>query len=150
MDPTMENLPFDYRRVFFAMNRSVSFDLGADMQIQLISAYESREYSMKLPFLLLSVIIAPKLMCAWTAEPSSNDWISVGGDRGCMRFSALKQSDRDNVGKLEVAWRYHTDELKNGVGRTIECTPLVIDGIMYVTTANRRVIALNGATGKEL
>ena len=111
---------------------------------------ESRKYIMKLPFLFLTVIFVPRLMGAWAGDPPSNDWISVGGDRGCMRFSALKQIDRNNVGKLEVAWSYHTDELKNGVGRTIECTPLVIDGIMYVTTANRRVIALNGATGKEL
>ena len=72
---------------------------------------------MKLPFLFLTVIFVPRLMGAWAGDPPSNDWISVGGDRGCMRFSALKQIDRNNVGKLEVAWRYHTDELKNGVGR---------------------------------
>jgi len=78
------------------------------------------------------------------------NWISVGGDRGCQRYSPLKQIDCNNVEKLEVAWRFKTDELRDGQGRTIECTPLVIDGVMFVTTAERRVFALNAATGLEI
>ena len=91
----------------------------------------------------LSSAISIKQLAA--ADEAGSDWISVGGDRGCQRFSLLKQIDRSNVGNLQVAWTYHTGELKNGVGRTIECTPLIIDGVMFVTTADRRVIALEGA-----
>lgn len=78
---------------------------------------------------------------------SSEDWICVGGDRGCSRYSTLHEIQRTNVAQLEVAWTYRTGELENGRGRTIECTPVVVSGIAYVTTANRRVVALDAATG---
>src|SRR6056297_1256865 len=80
---------------------------------------------------------------------SSDDWIAVGGDRGAARYSTLDQINTDNVKDLRVAWTFRTGELDaDGNGRTIECTPVVVDGIAYVTTANRRVVALDGATGR--
>ncbi|MCA9185252.1 MAG: pyrroloquinoline quinone-dependent dehydrogenase [Pirellulaceae bacterium] len=81
---------------------------------------------------------------------SVNDWRCVGQDRGCQRYSGLAQIHRDNVSQLRVAWTYHTGELKDRPGKTIECTPLVIEGTMYITTAYSKVVALNAATGEEL
>ena len=81
---------------------------------------------------------------------SGADWLTVGGDRGCRRYSTLEQINRANVAKLQVAWTYHTGEAKNGQGPTIECTPVVVDGTAYVTTGRRRVVALDGASGKVL
>src|SRR5579872_4841733 len=78
------------------------------------------------------------------------DWPRVGNDAGCMRYSELTQINRDNVARLKPAWTYHTGELKGRVGKTIECTPIVVDGVMYVTTGYLRVVALDAATGKEL
>lgn len=83
------------------------------------------------------------------AEEIAGDWLSVGGDRGCQRYSTCKEINRDNVDRLQVAWTYRTGELKDGVGKTIECTPIVIDGTMFITTAERRVVALDAATGQE-
>ncbi|AMV38460.1 pyrroloquinoline quinone-dependent dehydrogenase [Planctomyces sp. SH-PL62] len=84
------------------------------------------------------------------AQPEpSDDWPGVGNDPGCMRYSTLDQIDRSNVARLKPAWTYHTGELKDGVGKTIECTPIVIDGVMYVTTAHLKVVALDAATGAE-
>jgi len=80
--------------------------------------------------------------------PQDADWPCVGGDRGCQRFSPLAQITRENVARLEVAWTWHTGELERG-GKTIECTPLVVEGVMYVTTAHLRVVALDAATGAE-
>jgi quinoprotein glucose dehydrogenase len=67
-----------------------------------------------------------------------------------MRFSTLRQIDRGNVGRLHVAWVYHTGDADPPHNSTIECTPVVIDGVMYVTTAQTAVAALNAATGKEI
>ena len=78
------------------------------------------------------------------------DWPRVGNDPGCMRYSGLDQINRENVARLEPAWTYHTRELEGRAGKTIECTPIVIDGVMYVTTGYLRVVAINAATGKEL
>ena len=79
----------------------------------------------------------------------SVDWPRVGNDPGCMRYSPLDQIDRRNVTRLKQSWIYHTRELEGRKGKTIECTPIVIDGVMYITTAYLRVVALEAATGKE-
>src|SRR5271170_7609567 len=78
------------------------------------------------------------------------DWPRVGNDPGCMRYSKLDQINRENVTRLKRIWTYHTRELEGRPGKTIECTPIVIDGVMYLTTGYLRVVALEGATGKEL
>ena len=77
------------------------------------------------------------------------DWASVGGDKGGMRYSGLAQIDRASVKKLAVAWIYHTGDAARS-GTTIECTPIVIDGVMYLTTVKLKVVALNAATGKPI
>jgi quinoprotein glucose dehydrogenase len=76
-----------------------------------------------------------------------DDWPNVGNDKGGMRFSPLAQIDRSNVSKLRVAWEYHTRDAAEGT--TIECTPVVVDGVMYVTTVRTRVVALEAASGAE-
>ena len=102
---------------------------------------------MRLP-LLVAVCL---LMIARPAAGESNvDWRGVGNDPGCQRYSELDQVNRDNVDRLAPAWTYHTGELgPNGEGKTIECTPIVVDGVMYVTTGEMRVVALDAATGDE-
>jgi quinoprotein glucose dehydrogenase len=67
-----------------------------------------------------------------------------------MRYSTLDQVNRENVSQLQVAWTYDTGDIERGLERTIECTPLVVDGVMYLTTASMRVVALDAATGKRI
>lgn len=83
-------------------------------------------------------------------QPADENWIAVGGDRGAQRYSRLDQINTSNVEQLQVAWTYHTGELDRKQKKTIECTPLIIDGTMYITTGHLRVVALNAATGEEL
>jgi quinoprotein glucose dehydrogenase len=84
------------------------------------------------------------------ASSRASDWPGVGNDPGCTRYSGLNQINVRNVARLKPAWTYHTGELEGRPGKTIECTPIVIDGVMYVTTGYLRVVALDAATGKEL
>ena len=81
------------------------------------------------------------------AADNSADWPNVGNDKGGMRFSPLTQTDRSNVSKLRLAWEFHTRDA--GEGTTIECTPVVVDGVMYVTTVRTRMVALDPATDDE-
>jgi quinoprotein glucose dehydrogenase len=100
---------------------------------------------------MISVACFLTLTGTAVAEPSRNvDWPRVGNDPGCMRYSPLDQIDRQNVTRLKPCWTYHTRELEGRQGKTIECTPIVIDGVMYITTAYLRVVALEAATGSEL
>ena len=112
----------------------------------LTAAVQYRTYSGSiLSCLLAAVLVAQSVFCNSTYGQTEN-WISVGNDRGCLRYSPLQQVNRDNVNRLQVAWTYHTGE----GDKTCECTPLVIDGVLYLSTNHLRVCALNAATGTEI
>ncbi|HEX5481560.1 MAG TPA: pyrroloquinoline quinone-dependent dehydrogenase [Terriglobia bacterium] len=81
------------------------------------------------------------------AALARQEWQHYGGDPGGMRYSPLDQINRSNVDKLRVAWTYHTGDARKRPQTTIECTPIVVDGVMYLTTAQLKVCALNAATG---
>src|SRR5947209_4269870 len=78
----------------------------------------------------------------------SVDWPNVFLDKQGTRYSTLDQINRANVTQLKVAWIYHAGDM--APGRTIECTPIVIGGVMYITTVNTNCVALDAATGKVL
>ncbi len=84
------------------------------------------------------------------SKTGDEDWICVGGDRGCMRYSPLNQINVDNVSNLEVAWEFKTGELAEGKAKIMECTPLVVEGVMYISSGRLKVIALDAATGEEI
>lgn len=75
------------------------------------------------------------------------DWPVNMGDATGRRYSPLEQINRGNVADLEVAWVYHTGDA--GPGTNIECTPIVIDRLMYLTTADGKVVSLDAATGER-
>lgn len=79
------------------------------------------------------------------AASDPGNWLTHGGTYLEQRFSTLDQINAGNVGKLGLAWSYDLD-----TNRGQEATPLVIDGVMYTTTAWSKVVALDAATGKPL
>jgi quinoprotein glucose dehydrogenase len=90
------------------------------------------------------------LVCLFSpaSANAAGDWPNVGNDKAGTRYSALDQVNRENVKRLKVAWTYHTGDA--GAATTIECTPVVADGRMFVTTVTSRVVALDPANGREL
>jgi len=84
---------------------------------------------------------------------SPSDWPVYGRDPGGARFSPLTQITRANVTQLQVAWTYHTGVLDMTGMRhrppQLEVTPLVVDGLMYVSTPVGVIAALDPATGVE-
>src|SRR5579871_6128917 len=87
-------------------------------------------------------------------EQHESDWPNYGNDPGGMRHSSLTQINRQNVANLKVAWVYHTGDISDGRdGRkrsAFETTPLLVDGMLFLTTPFNRVIALEPATGKAI
>lgn len=78
-------------------------------------------------------------------EQNAADWPTHGGNNAEQRFSPLDEINTGNVGNLGLAW---TVELDTARGQ--EATPLVIDGIVYLTTAWSKAMAIDGASGKVL
>lgn len=79
---------------------------------------------------------------------SYDSWFTYRGTADANQFSSLNQIDTSNVHLLEPAWIYHTGDAGNRT--TIECNPIIIDDIMYVTSPKLKLIALNAATGEEI
>jgi quinoprotein glucose dehydrogenase len=112
-----------------------------------------------------SIVAVGAIACA--VASAQNDWPTYGRDLAGTRYSPLKQINTGNVSKLVRAWTYHMsaesaapagpaegNEVQGGrggsVGRTSEVSPLIIGGVMYLTTGYGRVIALEPETGKPI
>jgi len=79
------------------------------------------------------------------ADSDTANWLTHGRTYSEQRFSPLREIDDKNVPRLGLAWFYNLD-----THRGQESTPLVIDGVMYFTTAWSKVVALNAASGAPL
>ena len=83
--------------------------------------------------------------------PKAGEWPTYGGDLGNRRYSPLDQISAENFNKLEVAWRFKTDNLGPRPEFQLEATPLMVKGVLYSTAGTRRaVIALDAETGELL
>jgi quinoprotein glucose dehydrogenase len=81
----------------------------------------------------------------------SGEWRSYGGDLGSTRYAPLDQINASNFNNLEVAWRFKTDNLGPRPEFQYEGTPLMANGVLYVTAGSRRaVVALAPGTGEQL
>jgi glucose dehydrogenase len=79
----------------------------------------------------------------------NGEWRTYGGDLGNTHYSPLDQINKDNFYKLEVAWRFKTENLGAQPEYNLESTPLMANGVVYSTAGTRRaVVALDGATGE--
>ena len=114
---------------------------------------------------------APQRASVRVGGPASKEWPTYGHDPGGMRFSPLTQISPANVSQLQVAWVYHMRPPDAAVGPAgagvaapaqgrgrgrggsrfapSQTTPLVVNGVMYISTPFSRVAALDPTTGKE-
>jgi quinoprotein glucose dehydrogenase len=101
-----------------------------------------------LPCVALLCLISPAFTHA--AAPSAagtagRDWPSYLGDQARTHYSTLARINRENVGRLKVAWTFDT-----GTKGEYQANNLVVDGVLYTAAPDRRIIALDAATGREL
>src|ERR1700736_445283 len=76
---------------------------------------------------------------------TSKDWPTIGLDYAETRFSKLNQINTGNVKNLGLKWTYSLESV-----RGVEATPLVVDGIMYVSASWSVVHAVDARTGKRI
>ena len=79
------------------------------------------------------------------AGTDSANFLLTNGDYGQQRYFPSKQINTSNVSKLRPAWIFQTE-----VKESLETSPVVVNGVMYVTTSFSHVYALNARTGEEL
>jgi quinohemoprotein ethanol dehydrogenase len=91
------------------------------------------------------------LCCALSIEPlfaEEVDWPYYGADVYNSRFADIDQINPSNVAQLKPAWTFHTGIFDPVM--SMEMTPLVAGGMMFVTTGDDDVFALNPTTGKQI
>jgi quinoprotein glucose dehydrogenase len=99
--------------------------------------------------ILRSLVLASFAMAIGAAQ----EWGWYAGDAAATHYSPLAQIDRGNVQRLRVAWEWKTGEQpmqdKGVRPGMFEATPLMIGGVLYLSTPYNRVVALDAATGRE-
>ena len=102
----------------------------------------------------LAVVIATM---AGRAADKNRDWPSYAGDKGSTKYSPLDQIDKESIKNLKIAWRRSgmPEELRDLYPNTLgpanyQHTPLMVDGLLYMSTAVGAVTALDPATGKTV
>jgi quinoprotein glucose dehydrogenase len=91
-----------------------------------------------------------------TVQGEATEWLSYGGDKASSKYSPIDQVDINNFSRLQAAWTWRSAEeeitkanpdLKSWVW---ESTPLMVSGVLYVSTSLSQVAAIDAATGKTL
>ena len=104
--------------------------------------------------ILLLVVVAPLVAAAQNvpydrvvhSDSEPQNWLTYGGNYYGQRFSSLKQITPQNVAQLKVAWAYQPARPAGNV----ETSPVVVDGIMYVTEPPSTVTAIDAHDGAKL
>ncbi|HTS46950.1 MAG TPA: PQQ-dependent dehydrogenase, methanol/ethanol family [Bryobacteraceae bacterium] len=100
---------------------------------------------MNMRYVLLTLSLG--LAALWAQNgATSKDWPSYGGTQLAWRYSALDQINTSNVKKLVPVWQFQTGDYAQG----LQSTPIVIDGVLYLSTTHSQVFALDAATGKMI
>jgi quinoprotein glucose dehydrogenase len=90
-----------------------------------------------------------------TSMQAGEDYPVYGGNKEGNRYSPLDQINTANVKNLQVAWMYNAAEIpdpndsKPQRPKAIQCQPIVVNGVLYGTTSDLKLFALDAGTGKE-
>lgn len=101
---------------------------------------------------IVPVIVCGTASATLSRAPASSDsnvdWAVYRGDPKGTQYSPLAQIHAANVHKLEPVWEYHTRDASQR--STMHANPIVVNGLMYVTTPSLKAVALNASTGREV
>jgi len=101
-----------------------------------------------------TLLCASLILASGACIAAETEWPTYGHDRGAMRHSPLKQITPKNVAALAPAWTYHLRKTHGDAPparfQPSQITPLVVEGVMYLTSPYNEVLALDAATGAEV
>ena len=97
------------------------------------------------------LLLVAALPLAAQTGARNGEWPTYGGDLGNTHYSPLDQISASNFSKLQVAWRFKTDNFGPRPETNLEVTPLMVKGVVYATAGTRRAaVAIDAATGELL
>ncbi len=104
------------------------------------------------------LVVVATLTAGATARGESKEgqWRYYGGDAGSSKYSPLDQINKDNAGKVEVAWSWESPDVPMQKANrqlssfAFEITPIMVNGTLYTSTSLAQVVAIDAKTGKQL
>jgi quinoprotein glucose dehydrogenase len=118
---------------------------------------------MKLRIWLLTILVFGSILAAQQVPSRQVEWLYYGGDQAGAKFSPITDINAGNVQRLKIAWQWHHWDApmpemtsKDGVSSAgtmpmgFQNTPLMSDGVLYVTTPYNNAAAVDAETGNEL
>jgi alcohol dehydrogenase (cytochrome c) len=100
---------------------------------------------MLLPFIAVCLTAQVPYERIAGTPPEADNWLTYSGNYAGHRYSPLNQINRANVARLKPVWMYQTNDLNQ-----FETTPLVADGVMYISEPPSNAAALDLKTGRPL
>ena len=80
---------------------------------------------------------------------SFESWTVFNGNYTANKYSSLTEVDTSNVQQLQIAWEFHTGDGDTAAHSQIQCSPIMVNGVLYGTSPQLRLFALDAATGKQ-
>ncbi len=101
---------------------------------------------------MVAALVCGSAVAAWHTlganSGSSADWPVYRGDPNGTQYAPLAEIHAANVHTLQRAWEYRTGDATDR--STMHVNPIVVDGVMYITTPSLKAVALDAATGREI
>lgn len=97
----------------------------------------------------LSLLLTTLLVAIPAAGARDVNWATYLGDTAGSHYSSLDQITTENVRRLEKVWEFRTGGAAANNRSQIQCNPLVIDGVLYGTSPDLQLFALDAASGQE-
>ena len=100
--------------------------------------------------LFVSACLATRPERASVTDEEFRSWETYLGDPTRSHYSSLDQIDVSNVARLEIAWTYHSGDASPENTSQIQCSPIVVDTLLYGTNPKLKLFAAHAATGEEI
>ena len=96
-------------------------------------------------------LLLPLSLLHVCCENHERTWSVYKADAKSSSYSVLKEINTENVHQLDVAWVFNpADAVEGSRFAASQCNPIIIDDVMYVASARRRIYAINAADGKQI
>jgi len=118
-------------------------DAGRAAIVELLRGFGKRAIQPTTTVEAPAIRVPPQRLLNTAADPGN--WLMYGGDYGQTRFTSLAAINRFNVGNLVPVWSFQT-----GVADGLTGMPLVVDGVIFLTTAWNHAFAIDARTGAEI
>lgn len=99
---------------------------------------------------IICIYILFLLSACTSTTDNYTTWEVTGGNKEGIRYSTLNDIDTSNVSQLTAAWIFNTGDADTAKFSQIQCNPIIVDSVMYVTSPTLKLFALHAGTGKKI